>query len=98
MHKAKKIPLMVAGGIAAAAVLLIVFGMVVQLLWNWLMPDIFGVSEVTFWQAVGLVLLGHLLFGGGHKFRHSRVRHHHKPLHRKTCDDAVAPPGETGEV
>jgi hypothetical protein len=39
-------------------------GWVVQLLWNWLLPPIFGWHEVTFWQALGLLALCRILFGG----------------------------------
>ena len=39
-------------------------GMVVQLLWNWLMPSIFDVRQITWWQAVGLLALTRILFGG----------------------------------
>jgi hypothetical protein len=39
-------------------------GHVVGLLWNWLMPPLFGVPPVTFWQALGLLALGRILFGG----------------------------------
>jgi hypothetical protein len=31
-------------------------------LWNWLMPTMFGLPEITFWQAVGLNLLSTILF------------------------------------
>lgn len=48
----------------------IVFGFVTRELWNWLMPSIFGVRAITFWQAIGLVLLGKILFGGVHKHGH----------------------------
>ncbi len=41
-----------------------VFGFVVTHLWNYLMPGLFGLHMITFWQAVGLMLLGRLLFGG----------------------------------
>jgi hypothetical protein len=41
-----------------------VFGFVVSHLWNYLMPGLFGLHAITFWQAVGLMLLGRLLFGG----------------------------------
>ena len=37
-------------------------GMPLQLLWNWLMPNIFGLPEITFWQAIGLNLLSTILF------------------------------------
>jgi hypothetical protein len=33
-------------------------------LWNVLMPDIFAVKAITFWQALGLLVLSKLLFGG----------------------------------
>jgi len=33
-------------------------------LWNWLMPAIFGLSEVTFWQALGLNFLSGILVKG----------------------------------
>lgn len=34
----------------------------VQLLWNWLMPVIFGLPKISFWQTVGLILLINFLF------------------------------------
>jgi hypothetical protein len=40
------------------------FGQAVLQLWNWLMPAIFGVPAITFWQAVGLMALCWILFGG----------------------------------
>jgi len=39
-------------------------GAVVQQLWNWLLPSLFGWREVTFWQALGLLALCRILFGG----------------------------------
>jgi hypothetical protein len=33
-------------------------------LWNWLMPTLFGLTMITVFQAVGLILLAKLLFGG----------------------------------
>ena len=44
-----------------------VFGFVTMHLWNWLMPTIFGLTPITFWQALGLVLLSKILFGGFHR-------------------------------
>jgi hypothetical protein len=40
------------------------FGTAVQHLWNWLMPPIFGLHVITYWQALGLLGLSWLLFGG----------------------------------
>ncbi|TSC96434.1 MAG: hypothetical protein Athens101426_354 [Parcubacteria group bacterium Athens1014_26] len=31
-------------------------------LWNWLMPEIFALKAITFWQAWGLVFLSGILF------------------------------------
>ena len=40
------------------------FGQAVLQLWNWLVPELFGLPVLTFWQAVGLLGLCWLLFGG----------------------------------
>jgi hypothetical protein len=48
------------GGIAMMAL----FGLFVMLLWNWLMPDIFGLKTITYWQAWGLLILSWILFKG----------------------------------
>lgn len=44
-------------------------GMVIVWLWNWLMPEIFRLPKITFWQAWGLVVLSFIFFG---RFRTSR--------------------------
>jgi len=45
-------------------VMLAVFGFVVMGLWNWLAPAIFGLRTISYWQAVGLLILSKILFGG----------------------------------
>jgi len=37
---------------------------VVMSLWNWLMPTLFGLRMITFWQAMGLLVLSKILLGG----------------------------------
>ena len=39
-------------------------GFVVMLLWNRLMPDLFGLKEISYWQGMGILALGRILFGG----------------------------------
>ena len=39
-------------------------GEVVMHLWNWLLPALFGWRLITFWQALGLLALCRILFGG----------------------------------
>ena len=48
-------------------------GEVVMLLWNWLLPAIFSWRQITFWQAVGLLALCRILFGG-HGYRRGHAR------------------------
>jgi hypothetical protein len=46
-------------------------GTIVMLLWNWLLPPLFGWSRIAFWQALGLLALCRILFGGfGHHGSH----------------------------
>ncbi|MGH9814877.1 MAG: hypothetical protein ACRD5F_13045 [Candidatus Acidiferrales bacterium] len=46
------------------AIVIAGFGSAVWQLWNWLMPDLFGMPSLAFWQAVGLLGLSWILFGG----------------------------------
>jgi hypothetical protein len=48
----------------ALAVFIAIGGEVVMHLWNWLLPALFGWRQVTFWQALGLLALCRILFGG----------------------------------
>ena len=60
-------PKWIARGLAFLIFVLIViagFGQAVLQLWNLLMPDIFGLHPISFWQAVGLMALSWILFGG----------------------------------
>jgi hypothetical protein len=51
-------------------------GEVVRQLWNWLLPPLFGWRQVTFWQALGILALCRVLFGGlgGHHSHRSNFR------------------------
>lgn len=48
--------------IALAAGLL--FGFVVMRLWNWVVPPVFGLHTLGYAQALGLLVLTRILFGG----------------------------------
>lgn len=60
------IPLGIAG--------LVAFGFAIMYLWNWLMPAIFHLPEITFWQTIGLMVLSRLILGMG---CHRGPRHDH---------------------
>ena len=70
--------LTVIGFIILGVGLLFLFGWVVMLLWNWLMPEIFGLKTLTYWKAWGVLVLSCLLFGriggGGGKGSSDRKR------------------------
>ncbi|MGC1454416.1 MAG: hypothetical protein WA946_04435 [Nitrospirota bacterium] len=57
----------VVGHIAKWTLIIIAFalvlGILVQLLWNWLMPALFGLGKINTVQGIGLILLSRILFG-----------------------------------
>jgi hypothetical protein len=48
----------------ACVAFVFVFGYVTMTLWNWLIPPIFNGPAINYWQALGLLLLSKILFGG----------------------------------
>ena len=50
--------------LAAVVALVAVFALAVMLLWNSLVPELFHGPPLQFWQALGLLLLSRILFGG----------------------------------
>jgi hypothetical protein len=72
-------------GIAAIAG----FGAAVMLLWNALLPQIFGIAAINFWQALGLLALCRILFGsfgglgGKHWMTHAYTHFHNNPIREK---------------
>lgn len=64
------IPIAIAAGV-------FIFGSVVMLLWNALLPAIFGLKAISFWQALGILILAKILFGGFHGgHRHHKCHGH----------------------
>ena len=75
-------------GLAGAFLMGLLFGNVIMWLWNWLMPKLFGLPLIGFWEGLGLFLLAKILFGFGgggsgsgegekkHP-HHGKRRHHH---------------------
>jgi hypothetical protein len=68
--------------LAILAMLLFTFigGELVLRLWNWLLPPLFGWRQISFWQALGILALCRILFGGRgwHGFGRSNFRHRMK--------------------
>jgi hypothetical protein len=60
--------------LAIVIILLALLGAAVMLLWNWLVPALFRGPTLQYWQAVGLLILSRLLFGGLRGHGHWRQR------------------------
>jgi hypothetical protein len=58
------------------------FSFVVMNLWNWLMPAVFASRPITFWQALGLLVLSRILFGGFHRGPARRTYWRHRMAER----------------
>jgi Ca2+/H+ antiporter, TMEM165/GDT1 family len=68
----------------ALAAGLIIFGSVVMYLWNAVLPGVLGVHTITFLQAIGILILSKILFGGFPNRRgHRGFDIHRKELREK---------------
>lgn len=87
-----KNPAVIAGTVIFIAILIVLFitlfGYALMYLWNWLMPLIFGLPIITFWQALGLCLLSKILFGGfgGDKGSKKKDKDRCKPSKKKSSN------------
>ncbi|SHG75895.1 hypothetical protein [Flagellimonas flava] len=63
--------------------LVLLAGYVMMLLWNWLMPDLFGLTTIGYWQALGIMLLAKIIFGFGN---HSSKKSNYKSKKRHSSD------------
>jgi len=61
VKKAVKVTFFIILGIGIAFLV----GYIVMQLWNWLMPELFGLPAVSYWQAVGVLILAKIIFGFG---------------------------------
>jgi hypothetical protein len=60
MHRGMRVARFALFALAALAA----FSFIVMHLWNWLMPSIFALHAITFWQSAGLLVLSKILLGG----------------------------------
>ena len=73
-----------------------IFSGVVMFLWNSILPSITGVHFVTYWQAMGILALSKILFGG-FAGRHDHGRYHHQHLGKDLRDKWMQMPPEDRE-
>jgi len=72
-------------GTFAIVGLAILFGFIIMWLWNWLMPTLFGLTAITYWQAVGLFILAKILIGGCGGHKSGKVHRRYKDRYRERC-------------
>jgi hypothetical protein len=63
-HMTRKVTKIVAMVVIFLPLAVFLFGEAVWHLWNWLMPTLFHLPAITFWQGLGLMALSWLFFGG----------------------------------
>jgi hypothetical protein len=80
----KKLVLIAPLAILAMLAFIVIGGEVVLHLWNWLLPSLFGWRQITFWQALGLLALCRILFGG-HAW-HRSGRHSFRRRMKERCE------------
>jgi high-affinity Fe2+/Pb2+ permease len=86
--KGAKIATAIAGGIAAVTALAFLFGAVLMWLWNALLPELFGLKTITYWQGVGLIVLARLLFGAFGQNVHAHIDRQRKRWREREGYDA----------
>lgn len=89
MMRRKKLILFAPLAILGFALFIALGGYIVQSLWNWLLPSLFGWKALTFWQAVGLLALCRILFGGFGMRGGGHRRHRMAPEERERFRDAM---------
>ena len=62
--KRKKLFFIIPAAMVGIALFMAFGGWVVMSLWNWLLPGLFGWHIITFWQALAMLVLCRILFGG----------------------------------
>ena len=73
-------------GILGAIAFGFIFGYAIKLLWNWLMPQLFGLKEISYWQGIGIFVLVRMLFGSFGGNNNSSKPNNDKKK-KKSCHD-----------
>lgn len=56
---------------------------IVMWLWNTILPEVIGAKTITYWQAMGILVLSKILFGGFHGFKKHKEEFHKRKLFNK---------------
>ena len=72
MSRRKRLFWIAPAAILGIALFAFIGGEIVMRLWNWLLPSLFGWRQIGFWQALGILALCRILFGGSGWHRSGR--------------------------
>ena len=99
------VPAAIVGIPAVIALFVLVGGGVVMLLWNWLLPPLFGWRTITLLQGFGLLVLCRMLFGGfgggggGSKPMSRKDREGvRQRMRERLCEPGESPKADSGEA
>ena len=67
-----------------------IYSVALMALWNWLMPAIFDLPQITYWQALGLLGLSRILFGGLGRRRRIGWRHRRREEAEPKAEDSIS--------
>lgn len=87
-RRVQKIALWTVAGLAGAIVFGLLFGLLIQFLWNATLTEMFDLPALSFWQAVGLFILAKLFFGFGAGSSGSPRRRKKPRVDRQLSEDA----------
>ena len=101
LRTAQKVVFWTVVGLGGVVVFGLLFGWLIQFLWNATLASMFELSSISFWQAVGLFILAKILFGfggggSGSNGKHKKRKHRHEKK-SISADDVVAPDVESPE-
>ncbi|HTX99453.1 MAG TPA: hypothetical protein VMG09_05500 [Bacteroidota bacterium] len=82
-HRRHRIAFIVFGGLVA----IFGFSAIVMILWNLVIPQVFGITQVSYWQAMGLFVLAHVLVKSGRPYHYLHGLKHER--WRKMMDDQI---------
>ena len=92
MNKRRKKLLLIAPfAILGIALFVYIGGEIVMRLWNFLLPSIFGLRQITFWEALGILVLCRILFGGFRIQNHTRSNIRRRMEERRAMWEALTP-------
>ena len=89
------IPAAIVGAPVMIGIFVVVGGGVVMLLWNWLLPPLFGLPSITIWQGFGLLALCRILFGGFGGGNHGQPKHITRKERERVRQRMCAPAAES---